>query len=481
MEENAWLDATDEPKESGRFAQNRFPENFVWGAATASYQIEGAWNEDGKSESIWDTFSHSPGNIAHGDTGDVADDHYHRWQEDIVLMKSLGLKAYRFSIAWPRVLPEGEGKVNQPGLDFYDRLVDGLLAAGIQPFATLYHWDLPQALQDRGGWGNRAIVEQFAGYTETVVQRLGDRVKRWITLNEPHVFAYGGHYRGHHAPGLTSLHLANQVSHHALLAHGRSVAIIRALWPDAQAGITLNLSLGYPSSDLPADRQAARIFDGQLNRWFLDPVFGRGYPKDMLTFYGDAAPAIEPDDMNVIAAPTDFLGINYYSNRFVHAVSSETDGFGVASLKSEEHVQAGYEVTAMGWPVMPDGLRELLVRLAREYRPPAIYITENGAAYDDEVEKDAQGGSVVHDERRVEYLKEHFAAARRAISDGVPLRGYFVWSLMDNFEWSLGYSKRFGIIHVDYASQQRTLKDSAKYFQRVIQENAVPETGAADV
>lgn len=464
-----------ENPEASRSALSRFPADFVWGAATASYQIEGAWNEDGKGDSIWDTFSHAPGNVVNGDTGDQADDHYHRYQQDVMLMQLLGLKAYRFSISWPRVLPEGEGQVSEPGLDFYDRLVDELLMSGIQPFVTLYHWDLPQALQDRGGWGNRAVIEQFAAYTEVVAQRLGDRVKHWITLNEPHVFAYAGHYGGRHAPGLRSLPLANQVAHNALVAHGRSVSLIRALWPDASAGITLNLSLPYPASDLPADRQAARIADGQLNRWFLDPVFGRGYPQDILAFYGDAAPRMEPGDMEVIAAPIDFLGVNYYNNRFVRAVSADVDGSGVAGLKPEELVEAGYEVTEMGWPVMPDGLRELLVRLQRDYHPRAIYITENGAAFADEVVEE-DGEHLVHDARRVEYLREHFAAARRAISEGVPLRGYFVWSFMDNFEWALGYGKRFGVVHVDYETQVRTPKDSALFLQRVIQHNGVPES-----
>ncbi len=369
------------------------------------------------------------------------------------------------------MLPIGEGRVNELGLDFYDHLVDSLLAAGIQPFATLYHWDLPQVLQDKGGWANRSIVEEFACYTEAVVQRLGDRVKNWITLNEPHVFAYAGHYGGAHAPGLQDLPMANQVGHNALMAHGRAVGVIRALWPDAQAGITLNLSLAYPASGSPADQQAARIADGQLNRWFLDPVFGRGYPEDMLTFYGEAAPVMETGDMKVIATPIDFLGVNYYSNRFVRAASAEEDGFGVGGLKQEELTQAGYDVTEMGWPVMPDGLRELLVGLNREYHPRAIYITENGAAFADQVEEGA-----VHDTRRVEYLKEHFLAARRAISDGVPLRGYFVWSLLDNFEWSMGYSKRFGIVYVNYDSQERIPKDSAKYLHRVIQANEVLTT-----
>ena len=472
MDQNQDLNSMGEISEANRGGQARFPASFLWGAATASYQIEGAWNEEGKGDSIWDTFSRVPGNVQNGDTGEVANDHYHRYPEDVRMMQQLGLKAYRFSIGWPRVMPDGDGPVNEAGLDFYDRLTDSLLAAGIQPLVTLYHWDLPQALQEKGGWGNRAVIEQFAAYTEVVAQRLGDRVKNWITLNEPYVYAYLGHYWGRHAPGLQSLPLANQVAHNSLVSHGKAVSIIRALWPEASVGITLNLSLAYPASDLPADRQAARMADGQLNRWFLDPLYGRGYPEDMLTFYGDAAPEIEAGDMDLIATPTDFLGINYYSNRFVRAVSAEVDGFGYAPLKPDELVKAGYEITDVGWPVMPDGLRELLVGLHKTYRPPAIYITENGAATADELESDEAGAHVVRDERRLLYLKEHFAAARRAISEGVPLRGYFVWSLMDNFEWALGYAKRFGIVYVDYETQERVLKDSAKFYQQVIAANS---------
>jgi beta-glucosidase len=448
----------------------RFPAHFTWGAATASYQIEGAWNEDGKGPSIWDTFSHEPGRVKNDDTGDIANDHYHRWQEDIDLMKSLGLKAYRFSISWPRVLPLGQGAINAAGLDFYDRLVDGLLAAGITPYVTLFHWDLPQALQDRGGWANRAIVDDFAAYTEVVASRLGDRVKHWITLNEPHVFCYVGYFYGAHAPGTKNLVEANQASHNALLAHGRSVSVIRALWPDASVGITLNLSLSYPASDMPGDRLAARTAESQHNRWFLDPLYGRGYPQEIWSFFGDTVPVVEPGDMDIIAVPTDFLGINYYSNHFERSVSTEASGFGFSSLNTEELRSAGYEVTEMGWPIMPDGLRELLVSVHNEYRPRALYITENGAAFDDKVEEGA-----VHDPRRVSYLHEHFAAARRAISEGVPLRGYFAWSLMDNFEWAEGYGKRFGIVYVDYETQQRIPKDSARYFQRVVQANEVVE------
>lgn len=447
---------------------NRFPGSFVWGAATASFQIEGAADADGKGPSIWDTFCRVPGAVSNGDTGDVADDHYHRWQDDIALMQSLGLPAYRFSIAWPRILPDGRGALNPAGLDFYDRLVDGLMAAGITPFVTLYHWDLPQALQDKGGWANRAIIDDFARYTEIVAQRLGDRVKDWITLNEPYVFTYVGHFDGRHAPGLKDLRTANQAAHNALVAHGQAVGVLRALWPDANVGITLNLSLGYPASGTPADRLAARMADGQLNRWFLDPLFERGYPADMLAFYGESAPVIEEGDMETIAEPLDFLGINYYNNRFVRAVSADVSPLGFSAMKADELRAAGYEMTAMGWPVMPEGLRELLVWVNRTYRPGAIYITENGAAFEDQVEDGA-----VHDAQRVDYLREHLSAARRAISDGVPLRGYFAWSLMDNFEWALGYSKRFGLTYVDYATQQRILKDSARFYQDVIARNSL--------
>ncbi|MDW8059894.1 MAG: GH1 family beta-glucosidase [Thermomicrobium sp.] len=446
-----------------------FPPDFLWGTATAAYQIEGAATEDGRGSSIWDTFSHTPGKTFEGHTGDVACDHYHRWPQDVALMRDLGAQAYRFSIAWPRIFPEGTGPVNERGLAFYDRLVDALLEAGIVPFVTLYHWDLPQALQDRGGWAVRTTSEAFADYAETVARRLGDRVRYWITHNEPWVVAYLGHYEGVHAPGIRDLATAVRVSHELLVSHGLAAQAIRSASPQARVGITLNLSPVLPATDAPGDVEAAQRFDGVLNRWFLDPVFGRGYPADIREFL---APYFEPPetDLPLIAQPLDFLGVNYYAPAFVRDASPEEVPLGIRPLEREELRARGYELTEMGWPVVSDGLEQLLLRLHREYAPSAIYITENGAAYAD-VLVDGR----VQDDRRIAYLAAHFAAARRALAAGVPLAGYFVWSLLDNFEWAYGYSKRFGIVYVDFATLERIPKASYYWYREVIARNALPE------
>lgn len=445
-----------------------FPKDFMWGAATAAYQIEGAVKEDGRGESIWDRFSHTPGKTINGDTGDLACDHYHRWHDDIQLMRTLGLQAYRFSLAWPRILPEGRGQVNEAGLDFYDRLVDGLLDAGITPAVTLYHWDLPQALQDAGGWAHRDTIDAFVDYTDAVVRRLGDRVKYWITHNEPWVVAFVGNYQGRHAPGLQDLRTALQVAHHVLLSHARTVPLLRSQQPDEQVGITLDLSPIHPATSTPEDQEAAQRYDGCWNRWFLDPLFGRGYPTDMVNFYGDLMPHIAPDDLDAIAAPIDFLGINYYRPTIAQAVPIEVDRLGFRGLSADELAAAGYELTEMGWPIVPESLTELLARVHHEYAPDAIYITENGAAFNDELVDGA-----VHDPQRIAYLRGHLKAASQSIQEGVPLKGYFLWSLMDNFEWGLGYTKRFGIIHVDYTTQQRTIKDSGHWYRQIIAANTV--------
>ncbi len=444
---------------------HRFPDGFVWGAATASYQIEGAVHEDGRGESIWDRFSRTPGKTANGDTGDVACDHYHHWQEDIQLMRTLGLNAYRFSIAWPRIVPDGRGHVNEAGLAFYDRLVDGLLEAGITPWVTLYHWDLPQILEDAGGWPNRATADAFAEYTDVVTRRLGDRVKHWITLNEPWCSAFLGYHNGHHAPGRTNLEDALQALHTLLLAHGQAVSIIRRNSPDAQVGITLNLAQVYPTTDSPDDQAAARRYDGYFNRWFLDPLYGRGYPQDMVALYGGDAPATDAADFPIIAAPTDFLGLNYYSPTFVHN-DPEAAFLQVGHTRRED-----LQYTAMDWAVYPQGLYDLLVRVPRDYPTGPLYITENGAAYPDQVSQN--GEARVHDPDRTQYYAQHLQAAQRAIGAGVPLQGYFAWSLMDNFEWAFGYTRRFGITYVDYDTQQRTLKDSGRWYKAVIAANAV--------
>lgn len=440
----------------------RFPPGFLWGAATASYQIEGAWLEDGKGESIWDRFSHTPGKVQGGDTGDVSADHYHRWQSDIELMQDLGLNAYRFSISWPRILPSGFGKVEPRGLDFYSRLVDGLLDADIQPWVTLYHWDLPQALQDRGGWTHRDTALRFAEYAEVVTRRLGDRVKNWITLNEPFVAAALGYGFGIHAPGHTSMEEAAAATHHLLLGHGYAVPVIRRDCAGANVGITLNYSPMHPATDSEADHFAAQVHDAFVQRVYLDPLAGRPYPTDALETRGIRMDMIQGDDMARIAAPIDFLGLNNYSR---DVVSAQTRGF------DEPPPADDADRTEMGWEVYPQAIYEMLMRLAREYPFKALYITENGAAFADQVGPDGE----VDDPRRVAYLRDYITQAGRALAEGAPLKGYFVWSLLDNFEWAYGYSKRFGIIRVDYKTLARTPKRSAKWYRRVIAENAVVE------
>jgi beta-glucosidase len=427
----------------------------LWGAATAAYQIEGSVQADGRGESVWDRFAATPGRIADGSTGEPADDHYRRFRQDVALMRDLGLQAYRFSIAWPRVQPEGRGPVNRRGLDFYQALVEELLAAGIRPFVTLFHWDLPQALQDRGGWTRRDTVSRYAEYADLVSRVLGDRVHDWITFNEPFVHAYVGHVEGRHAPGLTDLGNYAPVSHHLLLAHGTAVPAIRAntRGGEAQVGITLNLSPTVPATDRDEDVQAATIVDGAMNRWHLDPVLRGGYPQDVAELLG-----FDPDpvDLVVISTPLDFLGVNYYTRTRVAADPEQ-----VFRLPGPPE---GAETTAMGWSVEPDGLHEILTRVNRDYAPARVYVTENGAAYDDEVDEDGR----VRDPRRVAYLEAHIEQLDRARADGVPVEGYFAWSLLDNWEWAEGYTKRFGLVHVAYDTQVRTVKDSGRWYAELI-------------
>lgn len=438
-----------------------FPEGFLWGAATASYQIEGAWDEDGKGESIWDRFSHTPGKVQDGDTGDVACDHYHRWREDVTLIKSMGLNAYRFSVAWPRIFPAGRGEVNQAGIDFYSRLVDALLEAEIEPWVTLYHWDLPQALQEEGGWAARRVVDSFAEYTDIVTRALGDRVKNWITFNEPWVSAFVGYQDGYHAPGLTDQNAAVAAAHHLLLSHGRAVPVIRANSQNAYVGITLNLTPQVPASPSIPDRRLATWIDGYINRYFLDPLVGRGYPADIAAVYGKSMDVVEPGDLDEIAVPIDFLGVNYYTRNITRDDSVE------ANLPVT--IQPGDEITEMDWEVYPQGLYNILGRLHFDYGFPAIYITENGAAFVDNISPDGQ----VDDQQRLSYIKRHLEMIHKAIQIGGPVKGYFAWSLLDNFEWGFGYSKRFGIVYVDYQTQQRTLKSSAKWYRQVILDNGL--------
>jgi beta-glucosidase len=430
-----------------------FPADFVWGAATASYQIEGAVDADGRGESIWDRFAATPGKVRNGETGAIACDFYHRYPEDVQLIKSLGLDAFRLSIAWPRILPDGRGRVNEAGLDFYDRLVDELLANGIEPYVTLYHWDLPQALEAQGGWPSRATAEAFVPFVEAVAGRLGDRATRWITHNEPWVISWLGYGWGVHAPGRTSDADAVATSHHILLSHGWATEVLRRDVPNAEVGITLNLAHVDAAGDSPEDLDAARIVDGNLNRWFLDPLFRGAYPEDMLEHYAPAAPDVRDGDLAAIAAPIDFLGINNYSR---HLVRASANGEGPHMVRDPES-----QYTDMGWEIYPQGLYQLLARVRDEYGPAAIYITENGAAFGDVRGHDGQ----VHDPERRDYIAQHVDAVGRALEEGVPMKGYFVWSLLDNFEWAFGYGKRFGIVYVDYPTLERVPKDSALWYR----------------
>jgi beta-glucosidase len=452
-----------------------FPEGFLWGAATAAYQIEGAVEEDGRGRSIWDTFSHAPGNVLRGDTGDVACDHYHRLEEDLDLMSELGLRAYRFSVAWPRVQPEGSGPANGRGLDFYRRLVAGLRDRGITPALTLYHWDLPQALEDGGGWTNRDTADRFAEYAAIVYGSLADEVPLWITLNEPWVSAWLGHGLGVHAPGRHSTEDALAATHHMLLGHGLAASAMREMGGESQIGITLNLSPARPGKDTTADHEAARKVDGNANRLYLDPLFRGAYPADMLEFYpGLADPALVRDgDLATISQPVDFLGVNYYMRHTVREDrgTGRASGMSFPGLDAKSVQPHGAETTAMGWPIEPEGLTELLVCIKDDYTQKPIYVTESGAAFHDYA--DPEGG--VDDEERISYLDSHFRAAERAIERGVDLRGYFVWSLMDNFEWAEGYSKRFGLVYVEYASKRRILKQSSRWYRGIIRGNGLPE------
>jgi beta-glucosidase len=450
----------------------QFPDGFAWGTATASYQIEGAVNEDGRGPSIWDTFAHTPGKIQDGQTGDVADDHYHRFEEDVRLMADLGVGWYRFSLAWPRLQPDGGTGLNDAGVDFYSRLIDTLLANGVQPWITIYHWDLPQALQDAGGWPARETAYRFAEFAAAIHQRLRDRVQHWTTLNEPYCSAFLGYGAGIHAPGIQDGEQALRAAHHLLLGHGLAVEAMRANGPEDQYGITLNLHPPIAASDSEADKDAERRVDAVSNRIFLDPLFRGAYPEDLR---GDVASLtdmafVEEGDEAQINQPLDFLGINYYYRPVVQANAADpsqpTAWVGSGDVRE---VGRGWPKTEMGWEIDPDGLHAIITRVAREYPGVPLYVTENGCAFADAKADD--GG--VHDQARIDYLDAHFRAAHRAIADGVDLRGYFVWSLMDNFEWAFGYTKRFGLIYVDYETQERTPKDSAVWYAGVTRANGL--------
>ena len=427
---------------------------FTWGVATSSYQIEGAATAGGRGPSIWDTFSRVPGAVINGDSGDVACDHYHRYNEDLDLIKWLGVNAYRFSIAWPRIFPQGAGSPNQAGIDFYDRLIDGALERGITPWPTLYHWDLPQALEDKGGWNSRATSERFAEYAHLMAEKFGDRVKNWTTLNEPFCSAWLGYLYGVMAPGIKDLQTAINASHHLLLGHGLATQAIRSVASDLRVGIVLNLTPAIPLNE--KDELAAKYADGFDNRWYADPVFKGSYPQDIVEGFGKEVP-IHAGDMQSISAPLDFLGINFYTRQTVTLDES------AKPLPYRPVMVDGVERTAMGWEVHPESLTNIIMRVHRDYAPKEIYITENGSAWDDSVINDK-----VDDPHRVSYLERHLDAMLAAKAQGAPVNGYFAWSLMDNFEWAYGYSKRFGIMYVDYETQKRIPKSSAYYYRERI-------------
>jgi beta-glucosidase len=435
-----------------------FPDGFIWGAATSAYQIEGAAKEDGRGDSVWDTFCREPGRVLDGDTGEVAADHYHRYPSDLDLMKELGLHSYRFSIAWPRVIPDGAGPVNQRGLDFYRRLVDGLLERGIEPMATLFHWDLPQPLQDRGGWESRDVAFRFADYAEVVLAALGDRVPTWLTINEPKTVVQNGYLTGVHAPGLVDPDAAYVVAHHLALGHGLAVNAFRASGVASRIGPALNLHPTYPADDSDGARAAALIEDGYENRLYLDPIFRGEYPADVLADLGPdsrLAKVIRDGDLDIIAAPVDLLAVQYYCPLYFDA---------------QRRLTPRWPTSEAFWQqIYPDGMYDILTRVNRDYGPVPISITENGIPTPDALAEDG----TVDDAARVTFLREHFAAAHRAIAAGVKLESYHVWSFLDNFEWQEGYGQRWGLVYVDYASQRRILKRSARWFREVIARNGV--------
>jgi beta-glucosidase len=442
----------------------RFPDGFLWGAATSAYQIEGSPLADGAGPSIWHRFAHTPGRVRNGDTGDIACDHYHRYADDVALMRHLGLTAYRFSVSWPRVLPTGRGRANPAGLAFYDRLVDALLASNIQPFVTLYHWDLPAALDDCGGWLNRDIADWFADYAGLVFRALDDRVRMWATLNEPWVVTDGGYLHGTLAPGHRGLFEPPLAAHNLLRAHAAALAAYRASGRH-QIGLVVNLEPKYPASQRPRDIAATARADAYVNRQFLDPVFLGTYPAELPEIFGEAWPDFPADDFSTIRQPLDYLGINYYT-RGVMRHDSRAYPLRAVRVAQRQHVY-----TDTGWEVYPEGLTDVLRWVTQRYGGIPLYVTENGAAfYDPPTPKGAQ---LVEDPLRVAYLRAHVRATRAAIAEGVDVRGYFAWSLLDNLEWSSGFSRRFGLYHVDYATQHRTLKASGRTYREIIRRHGV--------
>ncbi|GMK42051.1 beta-glucosidase [Paenibacillus sp. CCS19] len=436
----------------------QFPEGFKWGAATASYQVEGAYQEGGRGLSIWDTFARTPGKVFMGDNGDVACDMYHKYPEDVKMMADMGIQTYRFSIAWPRIIPDGSGEVNQEGLEFYHRLVDELLKYGIEPMCTLYHWDLPQALQDRGGWDNRETIDHFVRYSETVFESLKGKIKLWATFNEPWCVSFLSNYLGDHAPGNRDLQLATNVSHHLLVAHGRTVRKFREMGIVGQIGIVPNMEWREPYSTRQEDIDACERQAGWLNEWFIRPVMHGHYPEMLVEWFrgkGVEVP-IQPGDMEDISQKIDFLGVNYYTGTVGRYKANE-------GLFDWEEVDMGWDRTDIGWTYYPQGLYNALMFLKNNFGDIPIYITENGACYNDEPSADGK----VHDDRRIRYIKSHLASVSRAIESGVNVKGYYAWSLMDNYEWAFGYSMRFGMTYVDYDTQERIPKDSFKFYSKV--------------
>ncbi|WP_077532353.1 GH1 family beta-glucosidase [Massiliimalia massiliensis] len=440
----------------------KFPDNFLWGAATASYQIEGAYNLGGRGESIWDRYCRTPGNIEDGTSGDDGCDHYHHYEEDVKLMKELGLKTYRLSIAWPRIFPEGFGKPNPDGIKFYKKLLTLLKKNGIQAAVTLYHWDLPQKLQEIGGWANRKVVDYFVEYANLMFQELGDLVAYWITLNEPYCTSFLGNWVGRHAPGYHDFGTALLVAHHLLLAHGRTVKAFRATGLRAAIGITLNMNYNYPKTDSVEDRTKAELCHAAWNRWFADPIFKGCYPREAVQCYQEKGimPKFDSKDLAEMMQPIDFLGLNNY---FSVQVSKDANNW---PLEAKEE-NFGDDFTEMGWGINPEGMYDLLMRLTEDYGGVKIYITENGAAFRDLMDHNGE----VEDNNRIEFLYRYLSDVHRAIEDGANVQAYYLWSLMDNFEWALGYSKRFGIIYVDYETKQRTIKKSGRWYADVIKHN----------
>lgn len=439
----------------------QFPKDMKWGSATASYQIEGAAQEDGRGPSIWDTFSKTPGKVINGDNGDIACGSYYRYEEDVNLLDDLGVDIYRFSVSWSRIFPDGTGAVNQKGLDYYHNLIDALLEKGIEPMCTLYHWDLPQALQDHGGWGKRETIEAFVNYAELMFKEFNGKVKYWITLNEPWCISFLSNFIGEHAPGNKDLQLATQISHHLMVAHGKTVQKFRELNTEGQIGYAPNTTWLEPYSDLREDIDACRREIAFYIDWFMDPVFKGEYPQFMVDWFQNKGVElhIEEGDLQIINQPIDFLGINYYTG---HIARYKKD----AGLLDHEMVEYGYERTDIGWPIYPDGLYNVLLTIKNQYGDIPIYITENGSCYNDEPKNGR-----VKDEKRIDYLKQHLVALDRSIKSGVNVKGYLTWSLLDNFEWAFGYTMRFGIVHVNYRTLERTKKDSFYWLKQTIENN----------